>query len=67
MMNQANSFYPGQQMTKDDKSDKIREQIDANLKRVFQESASEELPDRFKDLLSQLKNSDTSGGGGAAG
>lgn len=54
-------------MTKDDKSDKIREQIDANLKRVFQESASEELPDRFKDLLAQLKNTDTSGGGGATG
>ena len=52
-------------MTSDKKNDKIREQIDANLRRVFQESASEELPDRFKDLLSQLKNSEKAPDGGS--
>jgi len=35
--------------------DKARQQIDANLKRVFQEQSQEELPDRLKDLLSKLK------------
>ena len=42
-------------MTKDEPSDKVRQQIDANLKRVFQEQANEDLPDRLKDLLSRLQ------------
>lgn len=33
----------------------IRTQIDENLKRVYNAALSEELPDRFKDLLAQLK------------
>ncbi|MGA0540942.1 NepR family anti-sigma factor [Neotabrizicola sp. VNH66] len=33
----------------------IRTQIDENLKRVYQEVLTEEVPDRFKDLLDQLK------------
>lgn len=31
--------------------------IDENLKKVYNELASEELPDRFKDLLSKLQSS----------
>lgn len=34
----------------------IRAQIDENLKRVYAQALSEELPDRFKDLLAQLKS-----------
>ncbi|GHC54701.1 NepR family anti-sigma factor [Neogemmobacter tilapiae] len=33
----------------------MRAQIDENLKRVYEASLSEDLPDRFKDLLSQLR------------
>jgi len=33
----------------------IKEQINANLKRVYEEALQEEVPDRFKDLLAQLK------------
>ncbi len=40
----------------------IRAQIDENLKRVYAEALSAELPDRFKDLLAQLK----AGGAGAS-
>ena len=36
----------------------MRAQIDENLKRVYQASLLEELPDRFKDLLSQLRSID---------
>ena len=32
--------------------------IDENLKRVFEETLDEGIPDRFKDLLSQLKKQD---------
>ncbi len=32
-----------------------RKQIDDNLRRVFQEKVEEEVPDRFKDLLAQLR------------
>ncbi|MGB0497437.1 MAG: NepR family anti-sigma factor [Rubricella sp.] len=33
-------------------------QIDENLKRVFSEKLDEDLPDRFKDLIAQLKAQD---------
>lgn len=36
----------------------IHAQIDENLKRVYSLAAAEELPDRFKDLLAQLKARD---------
>ena len=40
----------------------IRAQIDENLKRVYAEALSEELPDRFKALLAQLKSGGLPGG-----
>jgi Anti-sigma factor NepR len=43
----------------------IREQIDENLKRVYTATLNEELPDRFRDLLAQLKGKDGTGGGAA--
>ncbi len=33
----------------------IRAQIDENLKRVYTAALNEELPDRFRELLEQLK------------
>ena len=44
----------------------IRAQIDENLKRVYTATLNEELPDRFRDLLAQLKGKDGSGTGGGA-
>lgn len=44
----------------------IREQIDENLKRVYTAALNEELPDRFRDLLAQLKGKEGTGSGGAA-
>ncbi len=32
--------------------------IDENLRRVFDEAMEEGIPDRFKDLLAQLKKQD---------
>ncbi|WP_299045769.1 NepR family anti-sigma factor [uncultured Tateyamaria sp.] len=40
----------------------VAAQIDANLKRAFDDLASEPIPDRFTDLLNQLRT-----GGGATG
>jgi hypothetical protein len=37
----------------------IRAQIDENLKRVYTSAMNEELPDRFRDLLEQLKAKDS--------
>lgn len=37
----------------------LREQIDDNLKKVYQAALNEEVPDRFKELLAQLKAKDT--------
>lgn len=33
----------------------LRQQIDQNLKRAYQDALSEEVPDRFKALLEQLR------------
>lgn len=43
---------------------RARQQIDENLRRVFNEMVEEDLPDRFKDLLSQLKQQDSEKGSG---
>lgn len=43
-------------MSDDKPINKVREHIDANLRRVFDEHANEELPDRFKDLLTRLRS-----------
>jgi hypothetical protein len=38
----------------------VRRDIDENLKKVYQEILSEEVPDRFKQLLDQLRQKDLS-------
>ncbi|WP_375173779.1 NepR family anti-sigma factor [Pseudooceanicola sp.] len=38
-----------------DNDDDASRQIDANLRRVYQEMLDEEVPDRFKTLLAQLE------------
>ena len=35
--------------------DSIKRQIDENLKRIYDETLNEEVPDRFKQLLEQLR------------
>ena len=45
----------------DDKMDR-ESLIDENLKRVFNEALEEGVPDRFKDLLDQLKRQDAEQG-----
>jgi hypothetical protein len=43
----------------------IRDQINENLKRVYTAALDEELPDRFRDLLAQLKGKEGPGTGGS--
>ena len=46
-----------------DKNGKTRDSvIDENLKRVFNETLEEGIPDRFKELLDQLKQQDADQG-----
>jgi hemerythrin-like domain-containing protein len=47
---------------KSNASDDRERVIDENLKRVFDETLEEGIPDRFKDLLEQLKQQDTGQG-----
>jgi hypothetical protein len=42
---------------------KIKVQIDENLKRIYDEVLHEEVPDRFKNLLQQLREKTEKGGG----
>ena len=44
-----------QQMAVDPKKSRVAEQIDENLKRVYEGLLKEQVPDRFKDLLAKLR------------
>lgn len=39
----------------DVRADNLREQIDENLRRVYDEALEREIPQRFKDLLEELR------------
>ena len=39
----------------DKKKTKVREEIDANLKRVYSDALKEDVPDKLKQLLAQLR------------
>jgi hypothetical protein len=41
----------------------IHDQIDENLRRVYKDALTEEVPDRFRQLLAQLKAQGTAGQG----
>ena len=45
-------------MNQDKKSAVFMRQIDENLRRVYQEAANQEVPDRFQKLLERLKEQD---------
>lgn len=47
MSNEKNDNSPSRQA--------MRAQIDENLRRVYTTALNEELPDRFRELLEQLK------------
>lgn len=36
----------------------VEKQIDENLKRVYEQDATEQIPDRFLELLKQLREQD---------
>ena len=44
-----------QEMAQDKDEPRLRAQIDENLKRVYDEALEAEVPQRFKDLLAQLR------------
>lgn len=50
------------------KQDNTRQEhvIDENLKRVYQDMLDEKVPDRFLDLLAQLKTQGSEGNHGGA-
>ncbi|MFN3208711.1 MAG: NepR family anti-sigma factor [Roseovarius sp.] len=52
-------------MTRAKRTSSVENTIDENLKRAFEDVASEPLPSRFTDLLEQLKTSGASKGAGS--
>lgn len=45
-------------MTEKDRASRVEQMIDANLKRAFDDVLNEDIPDRFTDLLAQLRASE---------
>ncbi|WP_050524337.1 NepR family anti-sigma factor [Pseudorhodobacter wandonensis] len=52
------------EMANDTPKDKIKQQIEENLKRVYDDALNEPVPDRFLSLLEQLRKQDSKNGGG---
>ena len=48
----------GKDMKQERRTARLSEEIDANLKRVYGDMLDESVPDRFMDLLAQLKDAD---------
>lgn len=48
-------FQECKTMTEDSEKAKRRAEIDANLKRVYSSLLDEEVPDRFRQLLEELR------------
>ncbi|WP_428927385.1 NepR family anti-sigma factor [Marinibacterium sp. SX1] len=46
-------------MTEKDRASKLEQMIDANLKRAFDDVLNEDIPDRFTNLLAELRAADT--------
>jgi hemerythrin-like domain-containing protein len=46
-------------MAKDRKKSPVHEQIEENLRRVYDEALNDQVPDRFMELLRQLKEAET--------
>lgn len=53
-----------EQMTRKKINSKIAEEIDRNLRQAFDDMAEQPVPDRFTDLLAQLKAAETPRKGG---
>ncbi len=51
-------------MAQDRNNSRQSQVIDENLKRVYQDMLDEKVPDRFLDLLSQLRGQELSGTSG---
>ena len=47
-------------MKQDWKLSSLEQEIEANLKRVYDDVANQEVPDRFTQLLEQLRQADKS-------
>lgn len=47
------------EMTQNKKSSRTQREIDENLKRAYDDVLNQKVPDRFTDLLAQLKKAET--------
>ncbi|AVL54705.1 regulator [Roseobacter denitrificans] len=47
-------------MARDDQAGKTSEFIDKNLKQIFQQEIERDIPDRFTNLIEQLRAKDAS-------
>lgn len=47
-------------MSQGSRRETLRQQIDENLRRVYQQKIEEGIPDRFQELLQQLRGGDAS-------
>lgn len=54
-------------MTREPKTSRAEREIDANLKRAYEDVLNQEVPDRFTDLLAQLRAAEDKRSGSKSG
>ena len=52
-------FFANETMKTGKKKSNVDQQIDENLRRVYDDALNENVPDRFTDLIRQLKESES--------
>ena len=52
-------FFANETMKTGKKKSNVDQQIDENLRRVYNDALNENVPDRFTDLIRQLKESES--------
>jgi hypothetical protein len=53
-------------MTQNNRTSRVQDEIDKNLKRAYDDVINQEVPDRFTDLLAQLRHGDAQRNSGDA-
>jgi len=59
-LTKAGKHFMLMQMVQDDRKTRLDQQIDENLRKVYQSRIEEDVPDRFRDLLRRLKEQESS-------
>lgn len=54
-----NLNFASDHMTRENRNSRLQQEIEANLKRAYDDVLQQDIPDRFTQLLAQLQSADS--------